>query len=181
MRVITGFARGKRLQTLEGVDVRPTTDKVKEGLFSAIQFEIEGRIILDLFAGSGQLGIEALSRGAEKCWFVDKSSKSISVIESNLKNTGLMDRARVINKDYASFLAVSSESFDIAFLDPPYKSDMLLDALETVSKKMNLGGVIMCECPKDFEMPSEAGQLKLYREYIYGKIKVVCYRFPEEK
>ena len=180
MRVITGFARGKRLQTLEGEDVRPTTDKVKEGLFSAIQFEIEGRAVLDLFAGSGQLGIEALSRGAEKCLFVDKSSRAIGVVESNLKNTGLLEKARIINKDYASFLSATAEKFDIAFLDPPYKVGLLADALEKVAQKMNRGGVIVCESPKELSLPQTAGELGLFREYKYGRIKVSVYRFKEE-
>ena len=94
MRVITGSARGRRLETLEGEDVRPTTDRVKEAVFSIIQFELEGRVFLDLFAGSGQMGIEALSRGAESAYFVDNSIKSVETVKRNLKATKLEDKAK---------------------------------------------------------------------------------------
>ena len=99
MRVITGSARGRRLNELKGYDTRPTTDKVKEGIFSAIQFEVEGRRALDLFAGSGQLGIEALSRGAAHCTFVDKGREPVAVIRENLKKTRLEDRAEIVQAD----------------------------------------------------------------------------------
>ena len=105
MRVITGIARGRKLETLSGNDVRPTTDKVKEAIFSSIQFDIEGRRILDLFAGSGQLGIEALSRGAKSATFVDLNTDAFAVIERNLKNTGLKEMAKVMRADYFSFCA----------------------------------------------------------------------------
>ena len=99
MRVITGSARGRRLETLEGEDVRPTTDRVKEAVFSIIQFETEGRVFLDLFAGSGQMGIEALSRGADSAYFVDNSKKSVETVKRNLKTTKLEDRAKVFQMD----------------------------------------------------------------------------------
>ena len=119
MRVITGIARGKRLVTPDTYDVRPTSDKVKEALFSALQFDIEGRRVLDLFAGSGQLGIEALSRGAKSCVFVDNSRASINLVKKNLEITGLEDNAKVIQSDFSSFAAMSRDTFDLVFLDPP--------------------------------------------------------------
>ena len=123
MRVITGIARGKRLVTVAGNDiVRPTGDKVKEALFSSIQFDIEGRRILDLFAGSGQLGIEALSRGAQSATFVDINDASLKVVKQNLDSTGLSDKAQVVKSDYATFALRSTQKFDIAFLDPPYQA-----------------------------------------------------------
>ena len=134
MRVITGSARGRRLETLEGEDVRPTTDRVKEAVFSIIQFETEGRVFLDLFAGSGQMGIEALSRGADSAYFVDNSKKSVETVKRNLKTTRLEDRAKVFQMDYRSFLAANSKSFDIVFLDPPYKTGALQDSLELVTE-----------------------------------------------
>lgn len=106
MRVITGFAKGRKLRTLSGEDVRPTTDRVKEALFSIIQFEIEGRRVLDLFAGSGQLGIEALSRGAASAVFVDSSRDSIEVVRENLNTTQLAQSAQVMQMDSLAFLAV---------------------------------------------------------------------------
>lgn len=179
MRVITGTARGRRLITLEGTDVRPTTDKVKEALFSIIQFELEGRKVLDLFAGSGQLGIEALSRGASSAVFVDLSKKSIEVIKENLENTGLGKTAIVLNTDSIAFVSSRADKYDIAFLDPPYKSGLLQKALPLTASIMNEGGVIVCEAAYDEELPEKAGAFTKTKEYKYGKIKLVTYRFEE--
>lgn len=180
MRVITGTARGRRLITLEGEDVRPTTDRVKEALFSIIQFEIEGRKILDLFAGSGQLGIEALSRGAKSAVFVDLSKKSVEVVKQNLESTGLGKNAIVLNTDSIAFAASRADRYDIAFLDPPYRTGLLQKALPLTANIMNEGGVIICEAPFDEELPEEAGSFKMTKEYKYGKIKLVTYRFEEK-
>ena len=119
MRVITGTARGVPLKAPKGIDTRPTMDQVKEGIFSAIQFEVEGRRALDLFAGSGQLGIEALSRGAAHCTFVDKGREPIAVIRENLKKTRLEERAEVVQADYSSYLKTCRTQFDLILLDPP--------------------------------------------------------------
>ena len=116
MRVITGSCRGKRLVTPEGLDTRPTTDKVKEGIFNAIQFDIEGRRVLDLFAGSGQMGIEALSRGAKSAVFVDNFGRSLECIRKNLENTKLTDLAQVVNADFELYLTRTADVFDIVFL-----------------------------------------------------------------
>lgn len=105
MRIITGTARGRRLVAPEGRDVRPTPERVKEGIFSALQFDIEGRRVLDLFAGSGQLGLEALSRGAESCTFVDASDASLNLVRKNLESTDLSEKAKVVRSDYAAFAA----------------------------------------------------------------------------
>ena len=121
MRVITGTARSKKLVTPKGLDVRPTTDMVKEAVFSAVQFEIEGATVLDLFAGSGQIGIEALSRGANSAVFLDKSRDSIAAVKENLKNTELMDKATVLQMDSLAFLQSTQQKFDFIFIDPPYE------------------------------------------------------------
>lgn len=176
MRVITGSARGRRLITLEGEDVRPTTDKVKEALFSIIQFEIEGRKVLDLFAGSGQLGIEALSRGAKSAVFVDLSRQAVEVIKQNLENTGFSKNAVVLNTDSIAFAATRAEKYDIAFLDPPYRKGLLQKALPLVADIMNEGGVIVCEAPFEEEIPENAGEFNLVKTYKYGKIKLATYR-----
>lgn len=133
MRVITGTARGRVLRTLEGEDVRPTTDRVKEAVFSIIQFEIEGRRVLDLFAGSGQLGIEALSRGAASATFVDMSKDSLSAVKYNLEHTKLGDNAKVVQTDALSFLKLTKDKFDIVFLDPPYASSLVVDSMKLLS------------------------------------------------
>ena len=104
MRVVTGIARGRVLATVEGLDVRPTSQKVKEAVFSSIQFEVEGARVLDLFCGSGQMGIEALSRGAASCTFVDLDRRSIEVTKRNLTASGLFSLSRVVQMDYLSFL-----------------------------------------------------------------------------
>ena len=120
MRVITGSARGRRLETLFGEEVtRPTTESVKEALFSMIQFEIEGKKVLDLFAGSGQLGIEALSRGARHCTFLENNRDAVRVVENNVSHCGFKDNSNIVFADAVSFL-MRKENFDIAFVDPPY-------------------------------------------------------------
>ena len=179
MRVITGSARGRRLETLEGEDVRPTTDRVKEAVFSIIQFETEGRVFLDLFAGSGQMGIEALSRGADSAYFVDNSKKSVETVKRNLKTTRLEDRAKVFQMDYRSFLAANSKSFDIVFLDPPYKTGALQESLELVTAAMKDTGVIIAENPIDEEVFSQYGDFLLDRQYRYGKIRITTFRHKD--
>ena len=179
MRVITGSARGMVLRTLEGESVRPTTDKVKEAVFSAIQFEIEGRKVLDLFGGCGQLAIEALSRGAHSAVIVDASKKSVEVIKKNLETTGFSKQAVVLNTDAISFLARRSEKYDIAFIDPPYSVGLLEKALGKISDVMNEGGVVICEAPFKDEVPEKAGTFSLQKKYRYGKTGLFVYRFSE--
>ena len=124
MRVITGSARGRILKELQGMETRPTTGKVKESIFSIIQFDIEGRRVLDLFAGTGQLGIEALSRGARQCVFIDQRADAVKLIRENVEVCGLTDRAVIRSGDAMAYLK-SGEKFDIIFLDPPYASGLL--------------------------------------------------------
>ena len=176
MRVITGTARGRVLRTLEGEDVRPTTDRVKEAVFSIIQFEIEGRRVLDLFAGSGQLGIEALSRGAASATFVDMSKDSLSTVKYNLEHTKLGDNAKVVQTDALSFLKLTKDRFDIVFLDPPYASSLVVDSMKLLSDVVAAGGCAICETPVDSELRYGIGELKFHRSYRYGKIKITVYR-----
>lgn len=177
MRVITGSARGRRLNMLPGTDVvRPTTDKVKEAVFSSIQFDIEGRRVLDLFAGSGQLGIEALSRGAHSAVFVDRSPACIDIIKQNLKITNLSDKAEVFSGDYASFLTRCNNKFDIAFLDPPYMAGILVKALQSVTECMSDYGLIFCEHPSDAPLPEAAGDFTKSKVFKFGGISVTMYK-----
>lgn len=182
MRVITGTARGRRLKTLEGTDVRPTTDRVKEAIFSVIQFDIEGRTMLDLFAGSGQMGIEALSRNARNVVFVDSSAKSIEVVRDNLQSCKLTNRASVVQSDALSYLRprAGRAEFDYAFLDPPYRKNLLQGVLPSVASVMKPRGVIICESPLEEELPQRAGAFSIDREYRYGKIKVTFYRISHQ-
>ena len=147
MRVITGSARGMALKAPKGMDTRPTMDQVKEGIFSAIQFEVEGRRVLDLFAGSGQMGIEALSRGAKSAVFVDMREDACKVVRENLAKTRLEQNARVVRADYLSYLASARETFDLIFLDPPYAEVFLENSLKRISEIdiLSDSGIIITE------------------------------------
>lgn len=179
MRVITGSARGRSLRTLEGMDVRPTTDRVKEGMFSSVQFELEGARVLDLFAGSGQLGIEALSRGARSCTFVDAAKRSCDIVRDNLRTTGLEAAAQVSCMDFASFLSSCGDSFDLVLLDPPYGQKQLPKALALLQDRLSPGGRILCEHSREEELPEEAGSLVRGKVYRYGRTRVTAYTHRE--
>lgn len=177
MRVITGTARGRKLKELPGYDTRPTTDKVKESIFNIVQFDVEGRRVLDLFAGTGQLGIEALSRGAEKCVFVDSSRDAVKVIRENVAHTGFEEQSRVQQGDGVAFLTSCREKFALCFLDPPYQSDLLEKALEKIAEIdiMAENGIIVCESAADRLLPQLPAPYEMGREYRYGKIKLTVY------
>ena len=136
MRVITGKARGVQLKTPDGMLTRPTTDRVKEALFSIIQFDIPTARVLDLFSGTGQLGIEALSRGAKSAVFVDHQENACKLIKENLRRARLESDAKVIRSDYMDYLRRCRESFDIVFLDPPYAEVFLENSLKIISQSI---------------------------------------------
>ena len=176
MRVITGTARGRRLKELQGRETRPTTDKVKESIFSIIQFDLEGRRVLDLFAGTGQLGIEALSRGARECVFVDQRKDAVALVRENLELCRLTESARVRQGDALAYLK-SGERFDIIFLDPPYGSGLLEQALADITRFdiCREHGIIVAESAAEQVLPPVEPPYALYREYRYGKIKLTVY------
>lgn len=178
MRVITGTARGRRLKEPEGLDTRPTADRVKEGIFSSIQFEVEGRRVLDLFGGTGQMGVEALSRGAAHCVFVELRKEAAGIIRDNLSLTGLADRAQVIQGDALAYLSRCRESFDVIFLDPPYASELLEKALETITTIdiVSENGIIVCENGSSVGWPEVPAPYRLQKEYRYGKVRTALYR-----
>lgn len=181
MRVITGSARGRKLKTLAGDDiVRPTTDKVKESMFSIVQFELEDAAVLDAFAGSGQLGIEALSRGAKQAYFLDESKQAIAVIKENLNTTRLFDRAVVLQTDAFSFVGSAREKFDIILLDPPYEKGIVQKLLPLLERCCNENALVVCETASSEELPETAGSLVCLREYKYSKTKLTTYRKQEE-
>lgn len=179
MRVITGSARGTKLATIEGEDVRPTADRVKEAVFSSLQFELEGRFVLDLFAGSGQLGIEALSRGASRAFFVEHNPAAVAMVRQNLRHTQFSERASVFESDYAVFLAGRTERFDIAFVDPPYSKGLVEAALPKLVRRMAPDGVIICEAAGKDPLPQTAGQFALQSVKHYGKTAVGIYRLAQ--
>ena len=178
MRVITGTARGRKLGQLQGMETRPTTDQVKESIFNIIQFDIEGRRVLDLFAGTGQLGIEALSRGAASCTFVDQRKDAVGLVRSNLKLCQLSDKARVVQGEALSFLSTVREQYHLVFLDPPYQMDLLENAIKKIAEidMLTENGIIICESPADKVLPELPHPYRKGREYRYGKIKITVYR-----
>lgn len=176
MRVITGSARGARLETLDGLETRPTAERVKEALFSSIQFELEGRKVLDLFAGSGQLGIEALSRGASLAVFIDQSADAVRIVKSNLAHTHLFEKARVLETEAVAFLARTKETYDVIFLDPPYHKEFLERLLPDAAAHLSPHGVLVAEGAKDDLMPETVGNFRLVQKKSYGKTAIGFYR-----
>lgn len=179
MRVITGTARGRRLKEPKGMETRPTSDQVKESLFNILQFDIEGRRVLDLFAGTGQLGIEALSRGAAHATFVDARRDAIALVRENLSLCHLTDRSACVTGDALSFLASAGTQFDLIFLDPPYDGDLLEKAMERIANLDILApyGMMVAECRADKSLPPLPPPYGVSRDYRYGKIKLtVCKR-----
>ena len=136
MRIITGTAKGVRLETLEGDNTRPTTEKIKEAIFSAIQFDIEGCRVLDLFAGSGQLGLEALSRGADSCMFIDSERDAMEIVKKNAAKTKFFDKCRYLVSDYRNYIrkAGGKDAFDLIFIDPPYADNAVGESIERILK-----------------------------------------------
>ncbi len=178
MRVISGTARGTVLKTPNGMLTRPTADRVKEALFSILQFELPGAVVLDLFGGTGQLGIEALSRGAKRAVFVDERDDACKLISENLKRTKFTERATVCRSDYAAYLKKCSEKFDIILLDPPYAEVFLENSLNLITEIdiLQSGGIIVTERPFDKELSVEFSGYVRSKDYKYGKTLLTLFR-----
>ena len=178
MRVITGKARGVQLKTPEGMQTRPTADRVKEALFSIINFDIPGARVLDLFGGTGQLGIEALSRGAKSAVFVDAAEPACRLIRENLKRTKLEGQGRVIRSDYLEYLNRCRERFDIILLDPPYAEVFLENSLKRITEIdiLETNGIIVTERPLGKELPWDFEGYIRSKDYKYGKTLLTIYR-----
>ena len=178
MRVITGKARGIVLKTPEGMATRPTTDRVKEALFSIIQFEVPTAKVLDLFGGTGQLGIEALSREAKSAVFVDEREDACRLIRENLKRTRMEENAKVIRSDYMAYLRRCKDKFNIILLDPPYAEEFLENSLKMITEIdiLETGGIIVTERPVGKELPWVFSGFSRSRDYKYGKTLIAIYR-----
>lgn len=178
MRIITGEYRGRKLETPIGNNVRPTSDKVKESIFNLLMSNTYGSIFVDLFAGTGGLGLEALSRGAEKCYFCDNSRESLNLIKTNITKCGAQDRSVVVAGDFTKALSRIKEQADVFLLDPPYKAGLyekclnLIDSLDLLSDD----GIIIAEHGKHDAVPENAGNLIKTREKRYGTIMLSIYR-----
>lgn len=182
MRVVAGTARGTVLKTPEGMLTRPTADRVKEAVFSILHFDVQDAVVLDLFGGTGQLGIEALSRGAKRAVFVDHQAKACELIRENLRRTRFTAQANVVRGDYLEYLRRTKEKFDIVLLDPPYAEIFLENALNCIAEIDILrdNGIIVTERPLDKALTIELPGFSRSRDYKYGKTLIALYRRQSE-
>lgn len=188
MRIITGSAKGKRLFTLEGEATRPTSERIKGAIFSSIQFDIENRRVLDLFAGSGQMGLEALSRGAERCMFVDSSREAMEIVKKNAVATSFFEKSRFLVSDFRNYIRKASgrEKFDLVFIDPPYDLGCCVDAAAALVRAELIipGAIVVLESGEekiDINDQRLSGY-ELIRSQDYGKktsVNVLIYRGEE--
>lgn len=182
MRVVAGTARGIQLETLPGEEItRPTINRVKEGMFSAVQFSVPGAMVLDLFAGSGQLGIEALSRGAARCVFCDENPQAAAIVQKNCRAAGVFSQSKVVCMTAQALLAGTKEKFDLVLLDPPYGKEILQQILPQVAGMVQPGGIVLCESELQAQLPQEMEGLVLKKQYKYGTVQVSKYCKQEEQ
>jgi len=181
MRIVSGTARGRKLKEPGGHKIRPTSDRVKESVFTIIQFDIEGRRVLDLFAGTGQYGIEALSRGAGSAVFVDTLADAVKLVKENLKITNLTDNARVYGRDALRYLD-ECDNFDLIFIDPPYDTKLAAKSIAKIAEfdKLNINGIIICELKADETPPTVELPYIMQKEYKYGGVKIAKYTRQED-
>lgn len=180
MRVIAGSARGIRLTALPGEEItRPTIDRVKESMFSSVQFLVEGADVLDLFAGSGQLGIEALSRGARRCVFIDQDKGACDVVRQNLRAAGLSGKASVTQTQAQHYLSTAREPFDLVLMDPPYRQGTVAQLLPLVARVVKPGGVVLAETEYGAALPERCGPLACKKRYKYGKVALARYEWTD--
>lgn len=183
MRIITGSAKGKKLVTLEGDATRPTSERIKEAIFSSIQFDIENRVVLDLFAGSGQMGLEALSRGASSAMFIDSATEAIAVCKENAKRTDLFDQCRFLVSDYRNFIrkAAGERKFDLVFIDPPYAMGCCTEALHRLTGAGLLlpGALVVLESGEEAIDTTAMTDFEVQKSTAYGKktaVHILLYR-----
>lgn len=185
MRIITGTAKGKKLATLEGEATRPTSERIKEAIFSSIQFDVENRRVLDLFAGSGQMGLEALSRGAERATFIDASREAMEIVKQNARTTGFFDASHFLVSDFRNYIRKASgrESFDLVFVDPPYSMECCADTAELLAHSELLipGAIVVLECGEEEISPDDPrlSAYKFIKSTHYGKKTFVNVLFYE--
>ena len=189
MRIITGSAKGKKLVTLDGDATRPTSERIKEAIFSSLQFDIENRAVLDLFAGSGQMGLEALSRGAERAVFIDASREAMEIVKKNARSTGFFDKSHFLVSDFRNYIRKASgrEHFDLVFIDPPYELKCCAEAAGLLAKSGLVipGALVVLESGEESVDPSDkrlAGY-EVIKSAQYGKktaVTILFYRGEEE-
>jgi len=187
LRIITGKAKGKRIETLEGELTRPTSERIKEAVFSAIQFDIENRRVLDLFAGSGQLGLEALSRGAASVSFVDSAREAMEVVKKNAKATGFFEDCRYVVSDWRNYIRKASgrDKYDLVFIDPPYSMECCADALVRLSESglLEKGAILVLESGTEEIDVLSLSNFEVIKSTHYGKktfVNILLYRGSAE-
>ena len=179
MRVISGQFKGRKLKTLEGINTRPTADRVKESLFNILATKVYDAKVLDLFAGSGSLGLEALSRGAISCVFVDYSKEAINIVKENVKLCRQENNSKFINKDYTEAINSLNDEFDIIFVDPPYSKGIELLVLEKARNILSKNGIIIVETDQTDIPPDEINGLVKYDSRKYGRTIISFYTCME--
>lgn len=186
MRIITGSAKGKKLATLAGEATRPTSERIKEAIFSSLQFDIENRAVLDLFAGSGQMGLEALSRGAASAMFIDSAAEAIAVCKENAKRTDLFDKCRFLVSDYRNYIrkAAGERKFDLVFIDPPYAMGCCTEALRRLTEAELLlkGALVVLESGEEAIDAEALAGFEVQKKTAYGKktaVHILLYRGEE--
>lgn len=186
LKIITGSAKGRRLQTLPTEATRPTSERIKEAVFSSLQFDIEGRHVLDLFAGCGQLGLEALSRGAENVMFIDSAQDAMNVVKANARSTGFFDRCRYLVSDYRNYIrkAAGRDVYDLVFIDPPYDMECCVDALFRLADAglLAAGALIVLESGTEAIDDEQLAPFEILKSTRYGKktaIRILFYRGKE--
>jgi RNA methyltransferase, RsmD family len=181
LRIIAGKSRGRRLETVSGIGTRPTSDRVKEALFNIIQMRLTDSIVLDLFAGTGNLGLEAISRGSRKAVFVEKDRNAIAVLNRNCKTLGYLEQIEIIPKDVLKALTDLSKRdilFDIIFIDPPYQKGYEEHVLASIDEGgiLEQDGIITVEHDKNIMPPNRVGNLVRFDERVYGRTGISFYR-----
>ena len=189
MRIITGSAKGKKLRTLEGDSTRPTSERIKGAIFSSIQFDLEGRRVLDLFAGSGQMGLEALSRGAATASFIDSSREAMEIVKANAKATGFFEVSHFLVSDWRNYLrkAGGRESFDLVFIDPPYALDCHGEAVALLVREELIipGAIVVVESGSPLDLSDKRfSDFEVIKSTSYGKmtsVTILIYRGERER
>lgn len=183
LRIITGTAKGKKLKTLEGEATRPTSERIKEAIFSAIQFDLEERRVLDLFAGSGQMGLEALSRGAASVMFIDSAREAIDIVKENARSVGFFDKSRYLVSDYRNYIRKASgrEKFDLVFIDPPYAMQCCADAVKKLVESDLLlnGAIVVLESGEEEIDIASLDSFEVIKSTHYGKksfVNILLYK-----
>ena len=187
MRIISGKNRGTKLYTLDGLDTRPTLDRVKEPLFSILNFDIAESVVLDLFAGSGALGLESISRGAEEAVLCASSKKAVHIIEQNVEKLSAKSKVKILNTDYLNALEILKKQnykFDIVFLDPPYQTEFSEKASQKIVEYnlLNENGIIVIETDRKKEVTYNINKLDLfdiYDERKYGRAELIFLKLKQ--